>query len=192
MNIYEKLDETLKHKARFTYIKLQDPKQESDIIQTFVSAGVEDKFALSLLVEMYSWKDGIEYQSNEHTNLYNYSGRGVLLPLRFIKSLYDSGGKDYWEHGVVPIIGNYKGEYLFLDTNIESDTYTMILLYSKSAMSLSPMLTYYDSIESMLETNIKCFEEKIFNYVDGVGLIVDVERMFEISKEINPKSEFWE
>ncbi len=185
-------DKTLENKANFLYNKLLEPKSESDILKTLDYLGIKDLFAKTQLVTLYSWKNGIEYNPSEYTNLYDYSGTGVLLPLQFIEDIYHSGGKEEWEPETIPIIGNYKGEYLYLDTNSESDTYKMLLLYSKSALSISPMLTIYDSIESMLETIIECFDSGTFQYMEGKGLVQDIENMFEISKRSNPTSEYWQ
>ncbi|RAJ75631.1 hypothetical protein CLV59_109245 [Chitinophaga dinghuensis] len=192
MNFIYKFDTIIKHHSNFLYERLQEPKSEKEILKILDDLGIKDSLARTQLVELYSWKDGVAYDTTEYTNLYNFTGRGVLLPLSFVQDLYNLNGNGSWEVGTIPIFGNYKGDYLFYDTNSKSINYNMILLYSKSSLSISPMMTFYDSIESMFHTNIECFKSGAFQYIDGKGLIVDVEKMFDISRQLNPKSQYWQ
>ena len=85
--LLEDFDRIIVEKANSLYRKLQAPKGEDEIVQILSKFGIGDGLARNQLVELYSWKDGIEYDPSEYTNLYNFCGRGVLLPLSFVSAL---------------------------------------------------------------------------------------------------------
>ncbi|SFM74493.1 hypothetical protein SAMN05428949_0642 [Chitinophaga sp. YR627] len=182
-----KLEKILCENAEFLYQKLQVPLEPS-MIQSFLSTC--NAFDPQL-EEFFAWKNGIPYNVSDYTLRYDFSSQGVFLPLSFAVSLSDSF-KSYglWPEYLFPLVGNYSGDYLLYDLRIDEPTYGMLFLFSKSALSLDPMMTYCDSITAMLSTIIACFENGAFRY-GKEGLDIDFDLMIEINKRNNPASSYW-
>jgi len=52
--------------------------------------------------------------------------------------------------------------------------------------------SYFDSLESMIETHIQCFKNKAFVYdSDQMFLDVDTDAYFEMAVKLNPESKYW-
>lgn len=184
-------DKCLKENANFLYEKLQKPREEHEIVHVLNELGIKDALATSQLIALYSWKDGIEYNTSEYTSLYDFGSRGVLLPLKFVTFLSAQTDIYDWPPETIPIIGDYSGDYLVFDTNKNSPGYLMLLLHSKSELSLSPMLTYFDSLLSMMDTLIACYDKEAFRYINESGLETDFDEVIDISKKLNPRSNYW-
>jgi hypothetical protein len=134
----KEFEKTLREKAEFLYQKLQVPL-EPPVIRSLLS-GCN---ALDLqLINFFSWKNGLGYNVSDYTLLYDFCSQGVFLPLPFALSVSDSS-KEYglWPEYLFPLVGNYSGDYLLYDLRTNEPTYGMLFLFSKSSMSIDPMLT---------------------------------------------------
>lgn len=190
MEKIELFESTLRKHALFLWSKL-NPALNNDEIDSFMrKIGIED----DIISAFYRWKNGVSYNINEPTLLYEFCSFGVMLPLEFISQICIPEDEYYeWEPHFFPIIGNYQGDYLLYNSDKNSSTYGMLHLYSAALLLVDEKITYYDSIETMVQSIIDCFESGAYRYnaTNLEGLTIDDEKAIEINKKNNPLSEYW-
>ncbi|WP_147323553.1 SMI1/KNR4 family protein [Chitinophaga silvatica] len=187
-SILNNFDKVIAEKATFLYNKHNEPLDQNQILSLLESHNIYDEE----LVELYSWKNGIFYNPIEYTILYDYSAEGVILPLEYASSLCNpDDGYHLWKKNFFPIIGNYGGDFLLYNSDSKSKTHKMIFLYSKSALSLNPMYSYFDSVSAMLMSITECFNSNVFQYNENSGLDINIEAWTGIIRGINTKSTYW-
>lgn len=125
-----------------------------------------------------------------------FPGAGFFSLKRAIEVYQEFAGSDeFWTNSKFMIFESGGGDMLIMECDVNSICYGMIYEYNLGATDFEVMITIYDSLTSLLDTIIKCYNEKLYSIdpLKGVNRInYDFYlREVEISKEYNPKSEFW-
>jgi len=186
----EKLNKCLHDYCHQLYIKLQPPLTLLEIERNFKDLGIDDEN----LLDIFLWKNGIPYDINLPTHSYDFTGFGVIPPLRYIAEIIKIEITDQsWRNSLFPLVVSYGGDFLLYETNKRDGNYGKLFLYSPNLGYVDYQISYFDSIGTMIETIVNSFEKKILVYDnETMSLdITDYSLRSEISKKLNPKSEYW-
>jgi hypothetical protein len=145
---------------------------------------------------LYEWRNGIGEEKLNSMAL----GEVALFTLAVFNSLnlaietYHSPDlRSYaWCIGLFPLFESFAGDFYFIDTNEESDTYKMIMFYSFSNPYISKATSVFDSLYSCLTTVAECYKKGAYFYIPGLSYL-ETNRKQEISiwENNNPKSEYF-
>ena len=79
---------------------------------------------------------------------------------------------------------------VLINLNSKSKDFKAIYFYSPALLYPDPT-KIYDSIESWMETIIQCYKNQIYHIDDEGFLTVDSKAEDELSRKLNPNSEYW-
>jgi hypothetical protein len=179
-----KFDSTLRKYNPKNYERLQPPLSGQEIIHFLDQLQLTDPD----VKELFKWKNGVDVSKglNKRHKIFDF---GVLLPL---EAIVDST-KNYPHEkpGLIELVGDSSGD--FLRFNNERDaSYGKIYVDSVSLLSIDDPYSYYDSLSSMLKTTIEAYETAIYQYDNDKNILeVDWDRCWELSKDLNPGSNYW-
>jgi len=173
---------------------LQEPLSKTEIEKSV------NKIQVKLhedILNLYQWKNGVD-DSWEFflSSSWIFPGAGFYSLKRTIEVYHEFAGSDeFWTNSKFMVFESGAGDMLIMECDVNSNYYGMIYQYNLGATNYEVMITKYDSLTSLLDTIIKCYNEKIYSIdpLKGVNRInYDFYlREVEISKEYNPKSEYW-
>ncbi|HVX51819.1 MAG TPA: SMI1/KNR4 family protein [Chitinophagaceae bacterium] len=146
------------------------------------------------LTTLYSWKNGLMNMADSVIGEIELFPNGSMLPLEEAEEVYNiyTQEESYWDKNLFPIFTNGGGDYLLYDVDNKSPTYEMIFLYAPSLLLDEKPQTKYDSLESLIETQIQCLNNDSYNF-DSKGIYdIDYDLLYEISAKHNPKSKYWD
>jgi len=136
------------------------------------------------LIDIYEWKNGVQYE-NVPTGKLRFGVQGVFYPLKESLEIYELSKEEFPMY--FPLFSD--DTYLVnLDRN--SEGFGIVYIYCPPLQILTPK-SCFDSITSMIDTQIACFAEGIYSYDDEDFFSEDIDRAFEISKKMNPLCEYW-
>jgi len=188
-NILNEFDSTMKAYCFPMYERLIQPLEPGEIINIFNTLGLSDP----VLLELYKWRNGIPNQEDLPTNAFRIFPFGVFPPLNDVLQFQELGvSEECWKKSLISIVASYSGDFLLYESSRKSENYGMLFLYSPNLGYVEDVISYYDSVETMLLTIIQCFYEDALNYINiESGLNIDWDMYFEISSKLNPKSDYW-
>ncbi|PQL89453.1 hypothetical protein [Apibacter adventoris] len=143
------------------------------------------------LVSLYLWKgglDGSKVYDGTFIDLFSY---GNFIDIESVVSLYlldQSTNKIYGKK--LPIIQSLT-DNVFIDLDENSSTIGRLYILAPAITLSNNFVSIYDSLESWIRTIRSCYEKKAYIYKNS-DLDIDFHLEAEISKELNPNSEFWE
>lgn len=182
-SLLAKFDSTLQKYNPVNYKKLQDPLTEKEIDQYLKRLGVDDQnFKL-----LYSWKNGVDNEDGvqEEDQIFNF---GSLVSLQY---LFKNPELNQWEKKFISIVSDGSGQAILFN-NEKGQDYGKLYMYSVPLLFIRKPISFYDSIESMIETTIQAYEQKVFVYDKQEDFLdINFEKFFEIATEMNPNSEYW-
>lgn len=185
------LDYCLKEYCSSLYQRLLNPLEKEKINKLLQQIGVDD----SDLEELYLWKNGILNDGSLPTHSFDYTSFGVIPPLEYAVMIYQMESEnDLWSKSLIPIVSSYAGDFLLFESDKNSKTYGMIYLYSPTLGYVYDLVTYFDSLESMISTTVESFRAGAFTY-NNKEMVFDVsnqDMQFSIAAELNPRSEYWD
>ncbi len=171
-------------------------KSEEDIKNSFKSLGLE---CCPELLELYKWKSGcnekILFYLEDFDKALRLCSFGNLIAYPISAKMYNGYQQfdQYWftDSCLVPIIsdGIYEDPVL-INLNPKSKDFKAIYFYSPACQCPVPT-KIYDSIESWLETIIQCYKTHIYQIDKDGFLIYDAKAEAELTKKLNPNSEYW-
>ncbi|MET6997059.1 SMI1/KNR4 family protein [Chitinophaga defluvii] len=182
-------EECLKHNLNDVYNLLQPGISYSKISSSLNDIGIVN----NKLIELYQWHNGINYNGETPVSRGNFFSNGQMLPLERALIHYDTHVSiKLWKNEYFPIFSNNSGDYILYDTNRDSSTFGMLLLFAPTVLLTPVPQTIYDSIESVFTTILACFRDGIYKY-DKMNkeLEIDFDLEGEISSKTNPRSDFW-
>ncbi len=195
MNKLEKsisaLDHCLKKYCEALYQRLLNPLEKEKVKELFQQIGVDD----SDLEKLYLWKNGIPYDVSLPTYSFDYTSFGVIPPLEYAVEIYQMESQnDLWSKSLVPIVCSYAGDFLLYESDKNSQTYGVIYLFSPNLGYVYDLITYFDSLESMILTTVESFKSGVFVYNNNemVFEVNDRSMQFNIATKLNPRSEYWD
>ena len=151
------------------------------------------------IIELYQWKPGLKKEHIYNPDFqYAIFNRGSHIEYTEMLNFYQRlvlGQKEVFENRFFPIIlmpGLDYGSPILIDLAKRSKTYGQVFYYSPATMILDPT-PIYDSIGSMVETIIVCYQQECFTFSKEYFLLDwDSDKTFEISKKLNKKSNYWD
>ena len=186
----EKLNKCLYEYCQPLSLRLLSPLDKDRIKFFFEQWQIDDEN----LSEIFLWKDGIPYDESLPTYSFNFTGFGVIPPLEEINKIIKiESSNPYWRKTLFPLVTSFAGDFLLYETDKSSDVYGQIFLYSPNLGYVDYQVSYFDSVNSMIDTIVENFEKKVFVYNPiEMSLDIDFTLHFEISKVLNPNSEYWQ
>jgi hypothetical protein len=173
----------------FPLIKSMEQGKETAFIEKLLDQnGIKN----AALIELYGWKNGVKNFSTASIESLELFPEGIMLSLEQALDVYKIYAiqQQNWSVGLFPIFTNGGGDYFLFDS--KNKTEGSILLYAPSLLLSVVPQTIYDSLEKLFKTVLICFEKGAYKVsVDGT-MEVDYDLRNQISKECNPKSEYWE
>jgi hypothetical protein len=145
------------------------------------------------LYELYRWHNGTNTDSSTYNELFYLFPTFYLNSFEEIFMLYKHNYFNLIENKMIPLFSTGNGELLAIniDKSYGDISKTPIFYLQNWDHSSEIYTTIYDDVYSMFETAIECYNKKSF-YIDNDGLLVmDFEKSWEISKEMNPNSDYW-
>jgi cell wall assembly regulator SMI1 len=117
---------------------------------------------------------------------------GIFLSLEDGLEIYEwNTNNHYWEDTNFPLFTSGGGDYLFVQLN-SGENNGRIYFYSPSNVDFDGIISMYDNLTQMLESIIKCYENNVYYIKDNsLEWISDPIQEAKISKELNPKSDYW-
>jgi len=143
--------------------------------------------------KLYQWRNGIANIYAHNFNHQPFFSFGIFYSLQSAIELYKSHSlvNGYWEDCYFPLFTNGGGDFILLNIDEKSREYEMVYLYSPSInLSIEPV-SIYDSIKTMLDTILLCYQKKAY-FFEGRELAVNTRLEFEIGQFKNPQSFFWQ
>jgi len=129
--------------------------------------------------------------ANERLDQYYFFPRYVLPSLEMSIKLYKEEclGDSLWNVGLFPLFWNGNRDYLLVDsTNGEKG----VFYYSPNDVRFENVVKKYDSLDILFQTVLRCYKEGGYNLESETNnLQYDGTKVMEISKEMNPTSEYW-
>jgi hypothetical protein len=137
------------------------------------------------LIYMYTWRNGLRYEGVPSGKL-SFGLNGVFFPLqdsiemyqKFIVEQFPSFFPIFWD------------DTFLINLNAESEDYQKVFIYSPPLLIIEPQ-SCYDSLKAMIRTFVTCFRQGIFSYDNERLFQEQRELAVEVSKSINPRSEYW-
>jgi len=193
--VLRQFDTTLMKYNQHAYRQLGAPLPEADIEQKMAQLGLKDE----QLKAWFEWKTGDvlaaideDEDEDEAPSSKELLAQGCYpISLDGILALREAREEDpSWPEQFVPIATDGTGLFLLFNSAPGED-YGMIYLYSASLLKTDPE-SCYDSLQAMMETTIRAYEEGILSYnEDDDWLEEDFDRYYPLAKEINVRSAYW-
>jgi hypothetical protein len=174
----------------YVYDHYDNPLDDNEIQLLMKQLGIdnEDYFYL------YKWKNGIAVEKQDYSVENRIIMPGNFVSLRDAVELDEENSReDFWEKkSLKPIMANYEGEHLLIETDKTSKYYNFIYFYSANfSYSVTPIL-YFESIEKMLLSIMALFNEKAQWFdIDSKRLKIDYNDENPICHKLNPQIEHW-
>lgn len=186
--IFTLFDHTLKKYNRTNYARLSDPLSNEEMISYIEKIQVtNDDFK-----SFYTWKNGFDYMKNPSVDCQIFDF-GAPLPLQEMVAtiIADKAENHQWNDQFIPLITETTGQYLMFN-NCPGDDYGKIHLYSPSLLYVDDPISYYDSIQTMIQTMIVCYENGIVFYNKAEDwLEINFEGYWNLGTQYNPRSDYW-
>lgn len=169
-------------------------------LQPGLSANDIDKLLATVRVQLtaelytlFSWKNGVKTVGDATPETLQIFPMGIPYSLANAVETYQSISlkQHLFETDYFPLFFSGHGDIFLYDTDESSPTYSMISLYSPELLGKHTSETIYDSLSSLLDTAITCYEKKIFRIDKGL-LEFDSDGHYSVASELNPNSYYWQ
>ena len=179
------LDRLLRIHNPVNYNRLQSPLLDRQIESYLQELGINDQDVF----ELYRWKNGVFPAMENRAML--FESRVSLLSLESVLSCKDMYDDQFDEDHIMLFASPFDTGFLF-NKGLEKN-YGKLHLYSVPLLSIENPYSYYDSILTMLESNIQAYEAGFFQYnKDDDILNYKFGDILNILKSLNNESEYWD
>lgn len=170
--------------------QLQPGLSPGDIDKLIASARVQ---LTAELYTLFSWKNGVVTFADIPLETFQIFPMGIPYSLANAVDTYrtDSLQQHQFETNYFPLFYSGYGDIFLYNLDESSPTYEMISLYSPELLGKNTLETIYDSLSSLLETVIACYEKKIF-WIDQGVLKFDSDAHYKVASELNSNSYYWQ
>jgi hypothetical protein len=170
--------------------KFNDGKNEEEITEYLDNIKFPNR---KDVVELYMWKNGVNglYQGTNIEQLELFAN-GIMFSLEFAISMYalEVRVEKKFKKTFLPMFTSGGGDYILMNFDVKSKSYGQLFLYSTSILMTETPMPIYDSLESLFETVLSVYKGKGYYFTEDVFKVdYDIEK--KISKQLNPKSDFW-
>lgn len=176
-------EEQLRKFNPIEYNKLQDPISDVDI-EKYLQEIIFDH---PEILALYHWKNGAKPNDDCRIMIF-----GAFLPLENLvqKHKLDRDNSPY-DKDLIVIVDDIE-EKLLINSKNSSSHFGKIYLYSVPSLYIDFPISIYDSLDTMIETNIVAYKKKIFIYnYQNATFNYDFSQYSKIAKELNRESMFW-
>jgi len=182
-SILSEFEENLKLKKSPVLEKLNPGLLEKEIKDQLKAIKIENE----LLVELYSWKNGVG-SDNLAVGEFEFFSFGTMFSLKDAITHYESAiAEDIWNKSLFPIfLGT---DYILFD--VSKGENGKLWLYAPSLLLSDKPVTIYDSVVRMLGTIIECYRFNAYNFTETGELEIDYDLEDQISEQLNPNSRYW-
>lgn len=139
------------------------------------------------LIQLFQWHNGVNFH-DKPTGRISFTNWGVFLPLSYCIDAYKAQIALYNDYFF--LFPFFFDDTVMIDLDITSNTYGQLYFLCPSLQIIEP-ITAYDSLLSMVQTTLNCFEKGLMYYDSEGFLEIDTSAVSTLSKELNPKSEYW-
>lgn len=157
--------------------------------------------ASSDFLDFYNWREGIEIQTylsdpifKLNIEIFNF-GNYYTFDLNSYFFILDKNVARIYKGRFFPLF-HFNGfgvaieDCILIDLLAESPTYGQLYIFSPGVTLEGPE-TIYDSLETCIKTINACYESNIYTVDSNTHEFKMIGTDKEISKELNPNSEFW-
>lgn len=97
------------------------------------------------------------------------------------------------KYGFLPLFSTGHGEYLAINLKdyLNKPNETPIYYLSTWNPDFELYTSIYDSFYQIFVTVNECFKKGVYFMDDGGLIDIDIDKYYEISKKMNPNSEYW-
>lgn len=172
---------------------MEEPKDYDELFELLTNY----KFSfLKDFIDFYLWKGGLKWTllfkeeafDCELTSFGNFFEIDGLLSFftmeRISKTLP-------YENKFLAFFLNSSGDRVMIDLKEKSKTFGKIFIFAPSITLSSKPMKIFDSVESMVDTIIECYQKEAYKISNG-KLEINYDLESEIAQTINPHSEFWD
>lgn len=145
--------------------------------------------------KLFNWKNGVrDSASHDFVGSLSLFLFGIPLSFEEVARLQNQMTKHSfgWEKTMLPLFHSGGGDYHLIECDLASVSYGQIFYHSVSTVDFDKMITIYDSLYHLFDTTYQCYKNGIYHYSADTGqLEIDYDSNFDLSKELNPLSEYW-
>lgn len=104
-----------------------------------------------------------------------------------------AGQDEFWPVTRFPLFESGGGEVYTLECDERRNDYGMIYFYSPGELDFEVTASMFDSLYTLIDTIFSCYKEGVYSNDRATGKLVtiDMKRLFAISRQKNPKSDYW-
>jgi hypothetical protein len=144
--------------------------------------------------QLYNWHDGTIFDTRVPIGeFWIFGGAALMSSARAVEvNKLRSGKDDHWTVQKFPLFESRGGEYFLIDCAHRGRTAGMIFFHSAGAVDFDTMISKYDSLETLFNTIVTCFQQGAYFYNNvnrTFGFNPDLER--HITRQLNPRSKYW-
>jgi hypothetical protein len=178
--LLDKLDAALREYNPIAYENLRPPFPDAVIDKNLGELGISDENVKAL----FQWKGGMKYENGCRMMLF-----GGLLTFDSIKESIEFN--EYYDPLLIPLISD-NGEEMLLFNSKPGSHYGKLYFYSVPELYIEHPVSYYDSLNTMVQTTIKAYSKKAYEYnTDRNRLDIEGHKFDEIAKNYNKNCVYW-
>lgn len=188
----KRLDSILVNKKNPVITNLLFPEKEEDI-KDLINAcklSINKEF-----LDFFMWKDGIDSSLlfSEKGYEFELSSFGNFFEIRGLLSHYTLEFRTgmVYDKKYLAIFFSATGDRILIDLCEKSSSFGKLFIFAPSVTLSDKPMQIFESISSMIETIIECYENMAYIISEG-KLTVNYELESKIAKRINPNAEFWQ
>lgn len=180
--LINRLDALLKQHNPVNYNRLQPPLPDEEIKSYLEKIGIDDDNVFAL----YKWKNGVDGR-----RAMLFDSKVALLSLGDVLKYQEMFADDLDENLITLFCSPFDTRLLF--NRKAGKNYGKLYIYSVPLLSIDDPYSYFDSIEKMIETNIKSYEAGGFEYNSKDDILISNLKIHHpIIKSLNVNSNFWQ
>lgn len=146
------------------------------------------------IYDLYQWHNGLKREVLEYKTLGEMRLFGYAIFHDFdiaYQEYLAYSNANYWDKYLFPLFGSGGGDYYLIDCNKNSKSFSQLFYFSPGDPDFQGVISIYDSLNSLISTIIECYRTKVYYLDEDKCLETNYSAELEISKRLNPKSEFW-
>ena len=118
--------------------------------------------------------------------------RGIFMDLQRSMHYFSTaaGQLDNWSESMFPLFESGAGEFYLIECNEDNENYGMIY-FDTIDPEIEGIETIYDSLESLFETIIQCYKQRIYTFDSDNCLVCKRSEKKRLAKKLNHMSKYW-
>ena len=169
------------------FSRLEGPLPEPEINGYLKTIGINDDDFNTL----YQWTNGFDIRSGDFCEVTCW---GTFLSLEYIVfSVTELGPlhRQGWPPHFIPFMADYDEQFLLFNNESGPD-YGKIHLFSVSEFSIQDPFSIFDSLLTMVQSDIEAYKRGIYTYLPGDDMMeCDYKKYREMARPLNKGSIYW-